>query len=87
VSAGAIDPFVGAIFAWALLNFGAIYLGIAERARDLAAASAQKKTSLGMSRSMAYHPEIQHLFSEMQLQIEAMGPQVRGVGPGLVERG
>jgi alkylation response protein AidB-like acyl-CoA dehydrogenase len=87
VSAGAIDPFVGAIFAWALLNFGAIYLGIAERARDLAAASAQKKTSLGLSRSMAYHPEIQHLFSEMQLQNEAMGPQVRGVGPGLVERG
>ena len=28
---------------------------------------------------MAYHPEIQHLFSEMQLQIEAMGPQVRSV--------
>ena len=26
VPAGAIDPFVGAIFAWALLNFGAIYL-------------------------------------------------------------
>lgn len=51
--AGAIDPFVGAIFAWALVNFGAIYL--------------------------AYHPEIQHLFSEMQLQIEAMGPQVRSV--------
>ena len=28
---------------------------------------------------LAYHPEIQHLFSEMQLQIEAMGPQVRSV--------
>jgi alkylation response protein AidB-like acyl-CoA dehydrogenase len=79
VPAGAIDPFVGAIFAWALLNFGAIYLGIAERARDLAITAARKKTSLGLSRSMAYHPEIQHLFSEMQLQIEAMGPQVRSV--------
>jgi alkylation response protein AidB-like acyl-CoA dehydrogenase len=79
VPAGAIDHFVGAVFAWALLNFGAIYLGIAERARDLAITAARKKTSLGLSRSMAYHPEIQHLFSEMQLQLEAMGPQVRSV--------
>jgi len=79
VPAGAIDPFVGAVFAWALLNFGSIYYAIAERARDLAITSARKKTSLGLSRPMAYHPEIQHLFSEMQLQIEAMGPQLQGV--------
>ena len=25
---------------------------------------------------MAYHPEIQHLFSEMQLEMEAMGPHI-----------
>ena len=79
VPAGAIDPFVGAIFANALLNFGGIYYSIAERARDLAITSARKRTSVGLSRSMAYHPEIQHLFSEMQLTIEAMGPQLERI--------
>jgi alkylation response protein AidB-like acyl-CoA dehydrogenase len=76
VPAGALDPFVGAIFANALLNFGSIYYAIAERARDLGITAARKKTSIGLSRPMAYHPEIQHLFSEMQLTIEAMGPQL-----------
>jgi len=76
VPAGAIDPFVGAIFANALLNFGAIYNAIAERARDLAITAARKKTSLGLSRPMAYHPEIQHLFSEMQIEIESTGPHL-----------
>jgi alkylation response protein AidB-like acyl-CoA dehydrogenase len=76
VPAGALDPFVGCIFAWALLNFGSIYYAIAERARDLGITATRKKTSLGMTRSMAYHPEMQHLFSEMQLEIESMGPQI-----------
>jgi alkylation response protein AidB-like acyl-CoA dehydrogenase len=76
VPAGAVDPFVLAIFANALLMFGSIYYGIALRARDLAVASAKKRTSLGLTRSMAYHPEIQHLFSEMSLEIEAMGPHI-----------
>ena len=44
--AGALDPFIGAVFANALLNFGAIYYAIAERARDLAITSARKRTSL-----------------------------------------
>lgn len=79
VPAGALDPFVGAVFAWALLNFGGIYYSIAERARDLAITSARKRTAIAVSRSMAYHPEIQHLFSEMQLLIEAMLPQLERV--------
>jgi alkylation response protein AidB-like acyl-CoA dehydrogenase len=76
VPAGALDPFVGSIFANALLNFGAIYYAIAERARDLAITSARKRTSLGLTRSMAYHPEMQHLFSEMTLELEAMKPHL-----------
>jgi alkylation response protein AidB-like acyl-CoA dehydrogenase len=76
VPAGALDPFVGAVFANALLNFGAIYYAIAERARDLAITSARKRTSLGLTRPMAYHPEIQHLFSEMTLEMEAMKPHL-----------
>jgi alkylation response protein AidB-like acyl-CoA dehydrogenase len=76
---GAMDPFIGALFANALLNFGAIYYSIAEHARDIAITSALKRTSLGVSRSMAYHPEIQHLFSEMQLEIESMWPHLESV--------
>ena len=79
VPAGALDAFVGAVFANALLNFGAIYTGLAERARDVAITSARKRTSLAVSRSMAYHPEIQHLFSEMQLELEAMWPHLERV--------
>lgn len=73
VPAGGLDHFVGAVFAWALLNFGNIYLGIALRARDLAVASARKKSSLAVSRTMAYHPETQHQAAEMTLEIDAIG--------------
>jgi alkylation response protein AidB-like acyl-CoA dehydrogenase len=76
VPAGAMDPFIGAVFAWALLNFGNIYYAIALRARDLAVNSARKKTSLGVSRSMAYHPEVQHQVAEMTLAIDAIGPHL-----------
>jgi alkylation response protein AidB-like acyl-CoA dehydrogenase len=79
VPAGAIDPFIGAVFANALLNFGAIYYGIAERARDVAITAARKRTSIALSRPMAYHPEIQHLFSEMQLELESMWPQLERI--------
>jgi alkylation response protein AidB-like acyl-CoA dehydrogenase len=79
VPPGALDPFIGAIFANALLNFGAIYTGLAERARDVAITSARKRTSLGVSRSMAYHPEIQHLFAEMQLELESMWPHLERI--------
>ncbi|HEY3063604.1 MAG TPA: acyl-CoA dehydrogenase family protein [Chloroflexota bacterium] len=79
VPAGALDPFVGAIFANALLNFGAIYDGIAERARDVAITSARQRSAVALSRSMAFHPEIQHLFSEMQLELESMWPHVERI--------
>jgi len=79
VPAGAVDPFVLAIFANALLMFGSIYYAVALRARDLAVASAKKRTSLGLTRSMAYHPEIQHLFSEMSLELESMGPHIERI--------
>jgi alkylation response protein AidB-like acyl-CoA dehydrogenase len=74
--AGAMDAFIGAVFANVEMTFGAIYYGIAERARDLAITSARKRTSLAVSRSMAYHPEIQHLFSEMTLEMESMKPHL-----------
>src|SRR5262245_29640648 len=74
--AGSADLFVLSIFAWAEPTFANIYIGLAQRARDLAAASARKRTSLALTRSMAYHPEVQRSFSEMQLALEAAEAQV-----------
>jgi alkylation response protein AidB-like acyl-CoA dehydrogenase len=70
------DLFVLAIFAWALTNFGNIYYSIARRALDMTVESVKKKTSIGLTRSMAYHPEIQHAVAEMRCELEAIGPQL-----------
>lgn len=76
VPAGVPDLFVLSIFAWAESTFANVYAGLAERAKDLAIESIKKKTSLGLTRSMAYHPEIQHSVAEMILTLEAIGPQI-----------
>src|SRR5690606_35791047 len=44
------DPFFAAMTAWAFLQFGAIYLGIADRALELAVAAATSKTSIAIPR-------------------------------------
>jgi alkylation response protein AidB-like acyl-CoA dehydrogenase len=77
--AGHVDEFLLAVFANALLNFAHIYHAIALRARDLAVAGAHKKTSLAVSRSMAYHPEMQHSAAEMALEIEAVEPHIQRI--------
>ena len=78
VSAGAagIDLFVLAIFAWAMPMFGNIYYAIAQRAFDWTIENVKKKTSLAMSRSMAYHAEVQHAVADMALELEAIGPHL-----------
>jgi alkylation response protein AidB-like acyl-CoA dehydrogenase len=78
VAAGAagIDGFVLGIFAWALLNFGNVYYGLALRVRDLIVEHVKAKTSIGMTRSMAYHPEVQHGIADIMMEIEAIGPQL-----------
>jgi alkylation response protein AidB-like acyl-CoA dehydrogenase len=78
VPAGAtgLDAFVLGIFAWALLGFGNIYYGMAQRARDLVVETVKKKSSLGLSRSMAYHAGVQHGVAEMVLDLESIGPQL-----------
>lgn len=71
------DYFILAIFAWAELSFASIYLGLAERALDLAVAGVRKRTSIGLGgRSMAYHPMIQHSIAEMRLELEGVRPHV-----------
>jgi alkylation response protein AidB-like acyl-CoA dehydrogenase len=74
--AAGIDPFVLGIFAWALINFGNVYYGIALRVRDLIVEHVKTKTSLGLSRSMAYHPEVQRGIAEITMELEAIGPQL-----------
>jgi alkylation response protein AidB-like acyl-CoA dehydrogenase len=59
-----------ALFAWALLGFGAVYLGIARRAFDEVVRQLPNRTSVALTRSMAYHPEVQHLIADMRVALE-----------------
>ena len=77
--AGGLDAFVLGVFAWALMGFGNIYCGLARRALDLTVETVKKKGSLGLSRSMAYHAEVQHGVAEMVLELERIEPQLNEV--------
>jgi alkylation response protein AidB-like acyl-CoA dehydrogenase len=70
------DAFILGIFAWALLGFGNVYYGLARRVFDLTVERVKSKTSLGLSRSMAYHAEVQHAVAEMALELEAIEPHL-----------
>ncbi len=79
VPAGGADLFVLSVFAWVEPTFGSIYLGLAQRALDLAIEGVKKRTSLALTRSMAYHPEVQHMVAEAVLALEGASPQVERV--------
>ena len=81
VPAGAagIDQFILGVFAWALMGFGNVYYGLAKRALDQTIASVKTKGSLALSRSMAYHPEIQHAIAEMIIELESIEPHLESV--------
>jgi alkylation response protein AidB-like acyl-CoA dehydrogenase len=74
-----VDQFVLGVFAWALLGFGNIYYGLAQRALDESIRSVKSKGSLALSRSMAYHPEIQHAIAAMVIELESIGPHLESV--------
>ncbi|MGH7062606.1 MAG: acyl-CoA dehydrogenase family protein [Stellaceae bacterium] len=74
--AGGADNYIVAVFAWALLGFANTYCGVAQRAIDLALPGIKGKASLGVTRSMAYHPEIQHMVAEMMLDFDPIGPHL-----------
>lgn len=73
---GAVDEFILTLFGVALTGIASIYYAIAQRARDLALESTKKRTALAVSRSLAYHPEMQHSAARMDLLLQAMGPQL-----------
>jgi len=71
-----VDAFVLSIFAWALMGFANVYFGLARRALDKSIASAKSKGSLALSRTMAYHPEVQHAVAQMVIDLESVGPHI-----------
>jgi alkylation response protein AidB-like acyl-CoA dehydrogenase len=81
VPAGAagVDAFVLGIFAWALMNFGNVYYGLALRARDLILPLLKTRTSVGLTRPMSYHAEVQHGVAEMVIELESIGPHLEQI--------
>jgi alkylation response protein AidB-like acyl-CoA dehydrogenase len=71
-----VDAFILSVFAWALMGFGNIYYGLAKRALDQSISTLKGKKSLGLTRSMAYHPEAQHAIAEMVIELESIGPHL-----------
>jgi alkylation response protein AidB-like acyl-CoA dehydrogenase len=76
IGAAGLDAFVLGIFAWALMGFGNIYCGMARRALDLTVETVKKKNALALSRSMAYHPGVQHGVAEMVIELEGIEPHL-----------
>ncbi len=78
VPAGAagLDPFILSLFVWALTGFGNVYYGLAQRVLDMTVESVKKRSSIGLSRSLAYHAGVQNGIADMVLEIEAIGPQL-----------
>jgi alkylation response protein AidB-like acyl-CoA dehydrogenase len=66
------DPYIVAMTVWALPLIATVYVGIAERALELALTSAKRKTSIAIERgAYAYHPMVQHQIAEMYLELDA----------------
>ena len=81
VPAGAagIDPFVLGVFAWALIGFGNIYYGMARRALDVSIETVKRKKAIAVSRTMAYHPEVQHAIAKMGIELETIEPHLERI--------
>ena len=74
-----IDAFVLGMLAWAVIGFGNVYYGLAQRAFDHTVAAVKNKKSLALTRSMAYHPEVQHAIADMAIELESIGPHLESV--------
>ena len=66
------DLFLVAMAMWPLSLIATVYLGIADRALELAVDSARTKTSVVIERgALAYNPMVQHQVAEMYLELDA----------------
>jgi alkylation response protein AidB-like acyl-CoA dehydrogenase len=74
-----VDMFVLGFFTWALVGFANIYYAIGLRTRELIVEQLKTKTSIGLTRPMIYHPEIQHGIAKISIALESMGPHVDAI--------
>ncbi len=66
------DPVLGAMLVWALTLIANVYVGVAERALELAVADACRHTSIAIpNRTMAHHPLVQQQVAHMHLELDA----------------
>ena len=66
------DLFLVAMAMWPLSLIAAVYLGIAERALEVAVEGAKRKRSIAIERgAYAYNPMVQHQIAEMYLELDA----------------
>ena len=88
--AAGVDLFVLGIFAWALMGFANVYYGNAQHVLDLTIEAVKNKKSLAITRTMAYHPEVQHAIAEMVIEMESVGAHIDRIAEewsnGVVQR-
>jgi alkylation response protein AidB-like acyl-CoA dehydrogenase len=66
------DAYLAAMTMWALPLIASVYVGIAERALEVAVSGAKRKTSIAIDRgAYAYNPMVQHQIAEMYLELDA----------------
>lgn len=67
------DPVLGAMLVWALTLISNVYVGIAERALDLAVEHARHRTSIAIPNggAFAHHPLVQQQVAHMHLELDA----------------
>jgi alkylation response protein AidB-like acyl-CoA dehydrogenase len=71
------DPFIIAMAMWPLSLIATVYLGIADRALELAVQSATRKSSMAIPRgAYAYNPFVQHQIADMFLELDAASATV-----------
>jgi len=64
------------IFAWGLLGFAGIYGAIAHRTYDDVIKRMHERTSIALTRPMAYHPGVQHYVAEMRMNLESIDAHI-----------
>jgi alkylation response protein AidB-like acyl-CoA dehydrogenase len=66
------DPVLGAMTVWALTLIANVYVGIAERALELAVDHARRRTSIAIPNgTFAHHPLVQQQVAHMHLELDA----------------
>ncbi len=74
-----VDMFILGFFTWGLVGFANVYYAIGQRTREVIVEQLKTKTSIGLTRPMTYHPEIQHGIAEISLELESIGPHVDAI--------